>query len=177
MKVSQIASGLSPLPVQFPDCCLSLSTTLLGTLTQLLPERPKFTLSVGSGSGLLEALLSHHDASRSVEGVEVSSNVNRYIDEEDMHVAGGAWDLNARAQQASALMFVYPREPRLVSRYIETYGSEIGNLEQIVWLGPKADWADYEMCFRNSHYSEVLFLGDEDGLAPYETGVIARRHI
>ncbi|KAJ5485173.1 hypothetical protein N7539_005161 [Penicillium diatomitis] len=179
MEIPQITSKLSTRPVQFPDCCLSISTTLLHTLASLLPRQPGFTLSIGSGSGLLEALVSQSDPQISIEGVEVASDVNRYIAEEHMHVAGGAWDLYARAKQASAWMFVYPREPRLVSRYIETYGNGDengdGRPEMIVWLGPKVDWVDYEVCFRQSRYCELWVLGEEEGLAPYESAVVARR--
>lgn len=174
MDLTQISSQLSSSPSRFPDCCLSISTTLLTTLTNLLPKRPAFTLSIGSGSGLLERLLSHTNAETSVEGVEVASTVNRYIAEEDMHVAAGAWDLYSRAKQANAWMFVYPREPKLVSRYIEIYGG--GNVEVIVWLGPRVDWVDYEPVFRQSVFDEVRVL-EEVGLAPYETAVVARRSV
>ncbi|KAJ5368541.1 uncharacterized protein N7496_008301 [Penicillium cataractarum] len=174
MDLSHISSQLSSSsPTRFPDCCLSISTTLLTTLTTLLPKKPAFTLSIGSGSGLLEGLLSHSNAAISVEGVEVASSVNRYIAEEDMHVAAGAWDLYSRARQAKAWMFVYPREPKLVSRYIEIYGE--GDVEIIVWLGPKVDWGDYEPCFRSSMFAELEVL--EVGLAPYEIAVVARRSV
>lgn len=172
MDISKLSSRLSSTPTRFPGCCLSISTTLLTTLTNLLPKRPAFTLSIGSGSGLLEGLLSHINASVSVEGVEVASTVNRYIAEEDMHVAAGAWDLHSRSQQAAAWMFVYPRDPKLVSRYIDTYGG--GNLEIIVWLGPKVDWVEYEDCLRRSLFDELEIL-EEIGLAPFEIAVIARR--
>jgi hypothetical protein len=172
MDLTQISSHLSTSPTRFPDCCLSISSTLLTTLTNLIPKKPAFTLSIGSGSGLLEALLSHSNASISVEGVEVASTVNRYIAEEDMHLAGGAWDLYSRAQQAAAWMFVYPRDPRLVSRYIERYGGE--NVEVVVWLGPRVDWVDYESCFLGSVFSDVRVL-EGVGLEPYEIAVVARR--
>lgn len=90
-----------------------------------------------------------------------------------MHVAGGAWDLYARAQQAAAWMFVYPRDPRLVSRYIERYAAE--NVEVVVWLGPRVDWVDYEACFRGSVFSDVRVL--KAGLEPYEIAVVARRSV
>lgn len=172
MDLTQISSQLSTSPSRFPDCCLSISTTLLATLTTVLPKRPAFTLSIGSGSGLLEGLLSHSNATTSVEGVEVASTVNRYIAEEDMHVAAGAWDLYSRAKQAEAWMFVYPREPKLISRYIEMYGD--GGVEVIVWLGPKIDWIDCEPVFRQSVFDKVEIL-EEVGLARYETAVVARR--
>lgn len=71
-------------------------------------------------------------------------------------------------------MFVYPRDPKLVSRYIDTYGG--GNLEIIVWLGPKVDWVEYEDCLRRSLFDELEIL-EEVGLAPFEIAVIARRSV
>jgi hypothetical protein len=174
MDLTQLSSQLSSSPSRFPDCCLSISTNLLTTLTNLLPKRPAFTLSIGSGSGLLEGLLSHSNTEISVEGVEVASTVNRYIAEEDMHVAAGAWDLYSRAKEAKAWMFVYPRESKLISRYIEIYGG--GDVEIIVWLGPKIDWIDHEAVFRGSVFNEVRVL-EEVGLACYETAIVARRSV
>lgn len=69
-------------------------------------------------------------------------------------------------------MFVYPRDPRLVSRYIERYGGE--NVEVVVWLGPRVDWVDYEASFRGSVFSDVRVL-EGVGLEPYEIAVVARR--
>lgn len=114
----------------------------------------------------------NRDENISVEGVEVNSTINRYIAEEDMNVVGGGWDLYSRAQQAEAWMFVYPRDPKLIARYIDTYGDQA--VELIVWLGPRVDWADYEPCFCQSPFSELSFL-DDIGLTPYETAVVARR--
>ncbi|KAJ5176091.1 uncharacterized protein N7482_001968 [Penicillium canariense] len=153
MDISQISSQLSSSPKRFSDCCLAISNTFVTNLIHLLPKKPAFTLSIGSGSGLLEALLTRTNATISVEGVEVASTVNHYIAEEDMHVTGGAWDLHSRAQQAAAWMFVYPRQPRLITKYIEAYGDE--SIDMIVWLGPKSL--------------------EDVGLAPYETAVVARR--
>lgn len=114
----------------------------------------------------------HNDENLSVQGVEVASTVNRYIAEEDMHVVGGGWGLCPSAQRAAAWMFVYPRDPRLVTKYIEAYGHD--SVELIVWLGPRVDWADYVPCFRQSAFSDLTFPEDT-GLAPYETMVVARK--
>ncbi|KAB8068756.1 hypothetical protein BDV29DRAFT_63521 [Aspergillus leporis] len=172
MGVSQISNQLSTAPEAFPDCCLAISSTLVNYLATLLPEKPGFTISVGSGSGLLEALIAHRHPKLAVEGAEVNSSVNRYIPEEDMHVVGGTWDLHSRAPQAEAWLFVYPREPKLVSKYIEMYGDQATEL--IVWVGPRADWADYEPCFRNSVFSGLSFP-DDIGLTGYERLVVMRK--
>lgn len=163
---------LSSTPTAFPNCCLALSSTLITHLASLLPQTPDFALSVGSGSGLLEALITHHHPNVLVEGVEVSSSVNLYIAEQDMNVVSGTWDLHPRAAQAKAWMFVYPREPQLVTRYIERFGDGDQTAETILWLGPRADWADYGGCFRHSKFSLLSF--EDVGLAPYEMLVVAR---
>ncbi|KAF9890678.1 hypothetical protein FE257_005544 [Aspergillus nanangensis] len=172
MDISQISDKLSPSPQLFPHCCLSLSATLTAHLASLLPTKPAFTVSVGSGSGLLEALITHRHPMVSIEGVEVNSSVNRYIAEEDMIVVNGTWGLHSRAAQAAAWMFVYPREPKLVTKYIETYGDQAGGV--VLWLGPRADWADYESCFEDSSLWDVSLPADV-GLAPFEMLAVMRK--
>ncbi|KAI9927495.1 hypothetical protein ASPWEDRAFT_118965 [Aspergillus wentii DTO 134E9] len=172
MDISQISTQLSPSPRNFPGCCLAISHTLTTYLSSLLPQKPAFTLSIGSGSGLLEALISHNHPNTQVEGVEVNSSVNAYIAEQDINVVNGTWDLHPRAGLAQAWMFVYPREPGLVKRYIEMYG---GAVDMIVWLGPRADWEDYEPCFRGEGFGDVSVGGDEVGLAGYEMLAVVRR--
>ena len=171
MDVSNIANQLSLSPTRFSDCCLAISSTLIISIVSLLPKKPAFTLSIGSGSGLLEYILAQSNGNISVQGVEVSSTVNRYISEEDMHVVSGAWGLYSFAQQATAWMFVYPRDPKLITRYLDTYGGDA--VELILWLGPRVDWPDYEPCFRQSSFWKLEF--PDIGLAPYEIAVIARR--
>ncbi|PWY82003.1 hypothetical protein BO70DRAFT_396293 [Aspergillus heteromorphus CBS 117.55] len=173
MDIPAISDQLSPAPQAFPDCCLGLSSTLIAHLASRLPPRPQFTLSVGCGSGLLEALLAHRHPEVPIRGIEVASSVNRYIAEPDLDVVGGTWDLHASAPHAGAWMFVYPREPKLIAKYIESYGDQ-GAVETILWLGPRADWADYEPCFRHSSFSDVT-LPDEVGLMPFEMLAIMKR--
>lgn len=171
MDVSQISSQLEPSPKRFPDCCLAISSTLISYLGSILPKKPAFTISVGSGSGLLEGLIVHCNEHVSVEGVEVDSTINRYIAEEDMNIVGGGWGLCSNAQQASAWMFVYPRDPKLITKYIDIYGDQA--VEFIVWLGPKADWPVFEPCFCQSSFSELTFL--DDGITPYEAAAVAKK--
>ncbi|KAJ5266712.1 hypothetical protein N7478_009520 [Penicillium angulare] len=171
MDVTQMISELSSSPTRFPDCCLAISRTFITSLISILPKKPAFTLSIGSGQGLLEGLVSHSDEDVSVHGVEVSSSVNRYIAEEDMHVVPGTWGLYSFAQHATAWMFVYPRDPKLISRYMDTYGDNA--VELIIWLGPRVDWPDYEPCFRQSSFSELSF--PDLGLTPFEVAVVARK--
>lgn len=162
---------LSSSSTLFPDCCLTISKTVITSLISLLPKKPAFTLSIGSGQGLLESLISHGDENVSVQGVEVNSSVNRYIAEEDMHVVPGTWGLYSFAQHATAWMFVYPRDPKLITRYMDTYGDHA--VELIIWLGPRVDWPDYEPCFRHSSFSELSF--PDIGLMELEVAVVARK--
>ncbi|KAL2871942.1 uncharacterized protein BJX67DRAFT_376792 [Aspergillus lucknowensis] len=164
---------LSPIPTAYSDCCLSLSFPLITHLASLLPQKPHFTLSIGSGSGLLEALITQNFPNVLVEGVEVNSSVNTYIAEQDMNVVTGTWDLSYRATQARAWMFVYPREPGLVGRYLETHGDGV---ETILWLGPRVDWGDYEGCFKRSGFEDVsLHEGEGIGVAEFEILIVVRR--
>ncbi|KAJ5458429.1 hypothetical protein N7475_009817 [Penicillium sp. IBT 31633x] len=172
MDLSQISDQLLPSPKRFADCCLGISSTLITGITALLPKKPGFTISIGSGSGLLEALIVHNDQNVTVVGVEVDSTINRYIDEEDMNIVGGGWGLCSIARQAAAWMFVYPRDPNLVTKYIDAFGDQAVDL--IVWLGPRVDWPDYEPRLCQSPFSELSFP-DHIGLTPYETLVVARR--
>ncbi|KAI9037576.1 putative cytochrome P450 [Aspergillus affinis] len=170
MDISPISKKLSPTPTAFPNCCLSISTTLLSHLASLLPQVPSFTISIGSGSGLLEALLSHRHPNVSVEGVEVNSTVNRYIPEQNMNTVHGTWDLHPRVKDAAAWMFVYPREPKLVSKYLDGFTG--GEVKVILWLGPRADWADYEPCFRDSEVFADVQVQEDVGLAEFEMLVL-----
>ncbi|RAK96836.1 uncharacterized protein BO80DRAFT_216936 [Aspergillus ibericus CBS 121593] len=172
MDIAAISHQLTASPQAFPDCCLDISSTLVAHLAELLPPTPAFTISVGCGSGLLEALIAYRHPRTQIIGVEVALSVNRYLPEENIDVVGGTWDLHAGAAQAAAWMFVYPREPKLVTKYLETYGN--GSVQLIVWLGPRADWADYEPCFHNSSFS-VYLPEDDIGLMGYEMLAIMKR--
>ncbi|RAH69867.1 uncharacterized protein BO66DRAFT_323899 [Aspergillus aculeatinus CBS 121060] len=178
MDLPQISGHLSPTPHAYPTCCLALSSTLVTYLGTILPAHPGFTLSIGSGSGLLEALITLRHATVTVEGVEVSAAVNRYIDELDMNVVQGTWDLLPRAARAAAWMFVYPREPALVRRYLDGVegcgGGGGGAVRMVVWLGPRADWGDYVGCFDEGVWVGEE-LGEEVGVTGYEVLVVLRK--
>jgi hypothetical protein len=168
--------SLTENPTLYPNCCLSLSTPLLTHLASLLPKHPHFTISIGSGSGLLEALITTHHPDVRVEGVEVNSSVNLYIEEQDMNVVTGTWELCSRASQAKAWMFVYPREPKLVKKYIEMYGD--GDVGEILWLGPKVDWGDYEGCFEQSGFRDIrVYEGGDIGGAEFEMVVVVKKTV
>ncbi|KAF2091797.1 hypothetical protein K490DRAFT_31788 [Saccharata proteae CBS 121410] len=158
-------------PKHHPDCCLGLSKPLIDKLILLLPKAPDVSLSIGSGSGLLEAYLAQRNCR--IEGVEVNSNVNTYLPEESTYTVGGTWDLCDRAAAAKAWIFVYPRTPKLVTQYVETYGSAA--VQVIVWLGPRVDWADFEACFQNLSGVQIEVGEDCGVVTPYEMLAVIRK--
>ncbi|KAJ5225057.1 hypothetical protein N7468_006282 [Penicillium chermesinum] len=172
MDISQISEQLTETPNQFPGCCLRSLAPFLNALITLLPKLPHYTLSIGSGSGLLEGLITYRDADTVVEGVEVNSSVNRFVPEEAMHVVGGAWGLCPRAKDAAAWMFVYPRDPRLVAKYLDQYGD--GAVEVVLWLRAGIRLGGLRGVFCWVGVSEIRVL-EGIGLAPYEAALLARR--
>jgi len=130
-------------------------------------------LSIGSGTGLLEAaILQHSHEQIDIVGVEVSPSVNKYLPEQNILVVNGTWALHVKAQTAAAWMFVYPREPRLVATYIETCASDAP--KTIIWLGPRNDWPDYAPVFERGQFHHLELL-DNCGVAGYEVMVIATK--
>ncbi|KAI0158591.1 hypothetical protein BJ166DRAFT_307427 [Pestalotiopsis sp. NC0098] len=182
-------------PTRHADCCLSLSTTLLNVLTSIVNRRAgsdapsagseRLVLSVGSGSGLLEALLQQKwtadprdDVSSGlfIEGVEVQqqsgkpSLLNKYLPEQHHSGVKGTWDLSPRAAEAAVLMFVYPRSPELLMRYLDEATTHTrGRLGLVIWLGPKCDWVEFEGAFTGySGWDTRVVPDDESGLFGYE---------
>ncbi|KAG8162648.1 hypothetical protein KVR01_007126 [Diaporthe batatas] len=191
---------LNPTPTRHPDLCLSISTTLLQTLSEILTTTdggPDTTgnnliLSVGSGSGLLEAHLQDHIApppSRSsppgptcpcpftVKGIEVRAPtpVNRYLPAPQAPTVRGTWEVHPSAGAADTLMFVYPRDPGLVGRYLGAAGQ--GGVRVVLWLGPRADWSVFGGCFGGVEgFGEVEVVeGARAGVAEFEMVAVLRR--
>lgn len=184
---------LTAAPSRHPDCCLSLSSTLLGTITTSLCENTQsgLVLSVGSGTGLLEALLhsmwtsSYVSQSTNllIEGVEVLGSAtsafhspNKYLPEECFDTVKGTWAVSSRLKQAVALMFVYPRSTELVRLYIQEAGLLSEPLHVALWLGPNCDWAEFKSCFTDKGWMPVqIMFGKEAGLAEYEVMAIIKK--
>jgi hypothetical protein len=189
-------------PIRHPDCCLSLSCKLLDVLTRIFtgsgnptstPSPSACILSVGSGSGLLEAALLAHPAAPgpprlTIEGVEVQqpesqAPVNRYLPEPFYHTVRGTWDVSPRLNDdvLSGLMFVYPRQPALVSRYVRATAEETGgssSIRTVVWLGPVADWDEFRPCFEDggrSAFEVETRTGGDAGLEEFEMMAIMTR--
>lgn len=164
---------LSDPPKHHPDCCLAVSRPLLDKLVSILPHAPDVVLSIGSGTGLLEAAILQHSHERiDVIGVEVSSSVNKYLPEQHILIVDGTWAIHVEAQTAAAWMFVYPREPKLVATYIETCAPDVP--KTIIWLGPRNDWSDYAPVFELGHSYDTQLVED-CGVAGYEAMIIATK--
>ncbi|RSM16859.1 hypothetical protein CDV31_004328 [Fusarium ambrosium] len=189
---------LQDAPVRHPNCCLSFSSKLIQILTRIFsgtvtPDGTSTVLSIGSGSGLLEALLLAHVEAKdgsgapsfNVEGVEVQQlsgkpPVNRYLPEQAIYTVRGTWDVVSRLQDpdVTALMFVYPRQPTLVAGYIKAVTEQDLHVRTIVWLGPMADWDVFEPCFMANDKQQIeleKFQGADAGLDGYEMMVVLRR--
>jgi len=157
----------------YSDCCLGISQPLIDKIIALLPHKPGLVLSIGCGSGLFEAVLIQHAQDKiDLVGVEVSSTVDKYLGEQNIIIADGTWALHEKAQSAAAWMFVYPREPKLLAKYIDTYASE--DLKVVMWLGPRNDWPDYADVFEQYQMFHVQMIED-CGLAGYEIMAVAAK--
>lgn len=181
--------ALTEQPLRHPDCCLSLSSTFLHTVTSTLRESigSGLVLSIGSGTGLLEALLHDHwisqDPQLQIEGVEVyqptsaTSSANKYLPEQYYGTVKGTWQLSPQTKDAAALLFVYPRNPHLVRSYMQDFALPASGLQAVVWLGPRSDWPVFESCFSNSDDRILLHVvhGEDAGLAEYEMMAIISR--
>lgn len=187
---------LGDTPRRYPDFCLSISTRLIRALTDIITtsgackipdeQQSSLVVSVGSGSGLLEAHLqsfwsSIPSCNLTIEGVEVRTAgdarpVNRYLSEEHHTTVRGTFEVTPRGRQASALMFVYPREPMLIQRYLQgAREDEDSPLRTVVWLGPKADWDCFAECLRDVPRFGEVEIPDDCGMVKYEMMAIIRR--
>ncbi|KAG6357464.1 hypothetical protein INS49_013341 [Diaporthe citri] len=181
---------LSDTPTRHPYFCLSISTKLINTLTSILitngpNSNNNLILSVGSGSGLLEAHLLKHLTSLpeststfTIQGVEVRSPpatapVNKYLPEQHSATVRGTWELSPLLDAADALLFVYPREPGLVTRYLAARPT---SLRVVLWLGPRADWEVFGGCFQGLEgFGDVdIIEGGSAGVAEFEMIAVVR---
>lgn len=160
---------ISDVPRHYPDCCLSLSTNLIQQIGQL--QSPASTLiSIGSGSGLLEALIQQQIPQIRTLGLEVSDSVNKYLAPENAIVVKGTWDIYDKSSEDDTWLFVYPRSPRLVSGYLEL--SKVPNT--VIWLGPRKDWEDFRAPFLAFGKFKIEEIEDA-GLASYEAMFVMRQ--
>nr|POE88251.1 hypothetical protein CFP56_11480 [Quercus suber] len=168
-----MATVLSPLtfePQTFPDCCASISWPMIQALTIRLPASPKLVLSVGCGTGLLEAMLLQATEGRlDVRGVEVLSCRNKYLPSENFLQVATTRSIHCDAVMATTLIFVYPRELNLISRYLEACIG--GAVEQVIWLSHRSDWPDAHNLLQ-TYFSDLEYLEGPE-VAGYELLVVA----
>ncbi|KAF2024018.1 hypothetical protein EK21DRAFT_104972 [Setomelanomma holmii] len=162
---------LTEKPTAYPGCCLGLSTPLLAHFRTLLPQAPALILSIGSGFGLLEAYLLELPPSVNVAGVEVEPSPNKYLPPSNHRIVHGTRFLEPLAKDAATWLFVYPRRVGLVMEYLDTHGE--GALQTIVWVGPHADWSDYEHCFAG--WKTQMTSADQVGGRAWELIAVARK--
>lgn len=155
--------SLSAQPTVHPGCCLALSAPFLAHLATLLPPPPGLALSVGSGYGLLEALLLAEPYCLNVVGIEVQPSSNRYLPASHHRTVPGTRFLDPLAAESTVWLFVYPRRVGLVEEYLATYGE--GEVEKVVWIGPTADWEDYKGCFGRRWHAQVRSADEVGGRA------------
>lgn len=171
-QVMNILDGLTEKPAHFADCCAGVSKPLIKTLVDRMPQSPAMILSIGCGSGLLEAtLLSYrdHEQRLNLYGVEVPPCVNKYLPEDRLLRVPCTKSLHPDAILASTLLFVYPRDPMLIAMYLDA--SQGGALEQLIWLGHKSDWPVAEKLLLAAFFSLECIHGP--GIPEYELLAIA----
>lgn len=122
-------------PINLSCCCSSLSSRLITNLGSLLPHSRALTLSVGSGSGVLEALLTKEYPDLHIIGVEVDVGVNDFLPPEKFCTVSWTGAVHGLVEHAEALLFVYPRDWTLVRRYL----AAVHGLLVAVFVLPQAD--------------------------------------
>ena len=172
-KTGDVMDSITGTPKYDPNCCCSISTGLLQTLASILTETTGHILSVGCGSGTLEALLMtslNHEPDVQILGVEVKGKSVSALPENLIEYVSGTWATSASARNASVWMFIYPREPTLLRKYLSEYGH--GEVRKIIWLGPKSDWDGFSKVIGDFGGWCCVELVEDCGLVPYEMLVI-----
>ncbi|KXH41302.1 hypothetical protein CNYM01_12060 [Colletotrichum nymphaeae SA-01] len=173
-------------PQRHPDSCLTLSLPLIKALHAQLPPAPDLTLSIGSGTGLVEALLDSladtHDPTTqedpqasqespaprplNLTSIEIAPSPNKY--HRNHRTVPGTWALDPAAAEAKAWMFVYPKQVALVRKYMESAfaSSSSGSAEKaaavetVLYVGPRMDWDDFRSALEP--YAESVEVWDEE---------------
>ena len=167
-KMTKLMDELSESPRQLSDCCAGISKPLIHLLVDRLQRGPGRILSVGCGAGRLEATLIEASGSLDLYGVEVPSCATKHLPDDRILRVTGTTSVHASAQSASTLMFIYPRDPSLVAKYIAAGVN--GGMKQVMWLGHRSDWPDFEPAMvENTGEVELI---DGRGIAPYELLVV-----
>lgn len=162
---------LSNTPVQHADCCAALSSTLVARLAHSLPSEPALTISIGSGSGILEALILRDRPEICLQAIEVSPDINRYLLAENLQIVSGSWDLCPLAANSIAWIFVYPREFSLVEKYLEHFG--LAAVQLIIFLGPRADISNMQALMESRAWK--VEATEECGVSQYDALLVWKK--
>ncbi|KAI9656607.1 MAG: hypothetical protein M1821_004814 [Bathelium mastoideum] len=177
IKVCEAINEITEMPQYVSACCCSISRGLLRTLSDTIIGTNKVVLSIGCGSGMLEALLALWMENRiniTISGVEVKGSEVFALPESMVEYVPGTFALSSLAKTAHVWMFVYPRDPRLLSKYLSEHGD--GEVEKVIWLGPRADWDNFADVFKGyKDWTAPVFL-DDCGLVSYELLVLVHKH-
>ena len=120
-------------------------------------------ISIGRGTGLLEAILLRECPDLCLQAIEVRSEIIEYLPKAIYEIVKGTWDLSSRALSATSWMFVYPREISLVMHYLEALSSEAVSL--VIWIGRRSDVPECENMFG---YPWIQRVYEDCGLNPSE---------
>jgi hypothetical protein len=167
-------NALSDVPAHIADLCPAISKYLVDILVDRLPPAPALTLSIGCGSGLLEAILLYAGENErgkplNITGVEVPDCVVKHLPEGRILIVPTTSSIHSDAMLVSALVFVYPRKPDLIAMYLDA--SLDGALERLVWLGHRSDWPETQMLLLAAFFK--LERIDGPGIVESELLVIA----
>lgn len=155
-------------PLLHPDCCASLSSVLVKKLAQLIPLGSSLTISIGSGTGILEAFILREKPELNLQAIEVSHEVNQYLLEENLQVVLGTWDICRLASISAAWIFIYPRETSLVQNYLQNFGTSAVQL--LIWLGPQADLSGMKGLMAGSAWK--MEIVQDCGICEFEALVV-----
>ncbi|KAH9814656.1 hypothetical protein DFH28DRAFT_970748 [Melampsora americana] len=163
---------LTSVPTSLPTCCVSLSIPLISALKNAFSEDSSdLVLSVGSGSGLLESYMIQNGIN--VKGIDLSTNTNQYLEEEEFIGLRGLWDREPISNliYTRQILFVYPKPIKsVIKRYLEM----LKEIEILVWIGPSIDWFEVKETlhqFSDWKNSEMEILNVTE---PYERFIIMR---
>ncbi|KAK5173763.1 uncharacterized protein LTR77_002444 [Saxophila tyrrhenica] len=174
-SVGELYDALDQTTKHYADLCPAISRPLVATLVDWLPPAPALTLSIGCGSGILEAILLHaaeedHGKQLNLCAVEVPDCAVTHLPEDCVARVPNTFSIYDDAMLASTLIFVYPRQAKIIAMYL---GAAKGTaLEQIIWLGHRSDWPEAEEILLAS--SVQIQRVERPGTAEYELLVIAR---
>ena len=177
-QIRETTDAITETPRYFPDCCCSISKGLLRTLGNILADASGYVISIGCGSGILEALLSiwlERQTHSPILGLEVEGRKITALPENLARYVPGTYAIHPLAEVASIWIFVYPREPGLLRKYLSEYGHR--EVKKIIWLGPRADWLAFVHVVNENKDWAFTKMIDGSGIASYELLIVLYKRV